>query len=131
MSNPLEELLLDADEVDQAQLAQGLKGVLGVDRKTGRVVLKPGFNALDTRRRCLAFLLGAKVARLLQLVETEAVAPKDLQKATGMPQGTVRPKLSQLYDERIVSKTSSGSYYVDSHQVSAALEVLKGKDEAR
>jgi prolyl-tRNA editing enzyme YbaK/EbsC (Cys-tRNA(Pro) deacylase) len=125
MSDPLQELLLDADEVDRAQLAQALLGILGVDKKTGRVVLKPGFNDLDARRRVLAFLLGAKVAQLLGLAETEAVAPKDLEKQTGMPHGTVAPKLGQLLDEKFIAKTPQGGYHVAPHQVTRAAAEIR------
>jgi hypothetical protein len=125
MSDPLQELLLDADEVDRAQLAQALKGILGVDKKTGRVVLKPGFNELDTKHRVLAFLLGAKVAHLLGVAETETVLPKDLEKQTGMPHGTVAPKLSQLLDDKLIAKTPQGGYHVAAHQVGRAADDLR------
>ena len=120
MKDPLEDLLLDANEVDRTQLAQALEGILGVDKETGRVVLKPGFNALDTKRRVLAFLLGAKVAQLLELLPSESVGPKELEKQTGMPHGTVAPKLSQLLDDKLITKTSTGGYHVAPHQVGAA-----------
>lgn len=123
-SDPLEELLLDADEVDRAALARALAGVLGVDKKSGRIVLQPGFATLDTRRRALAYLLGAKVATLLGLRESEVVAPKELQGATGMPQGTVNPKLSQLNEQRLASKTKAGAYFVAGHQIPMAIEEL-------
>lgn len=122
--DPLSELLLDADEVDRSQLAQGLRDLLGIDNKTGRVVLKPMFNDLDTRRKVLAYLMGAKVAALLGKADDEIVTPTDLSKRTGMPRGTVNPKLAQLHEDRIVSKTKSGAYYLEPHQISSALEAL-------
>jgi hypothetical protein len=125
MPDPLDELLLDADEVDRAQLAQALKGVLGVDKKSGRVVLKPGFNDLDAKHRVLAFLLGAKVANLLGVAESEAVAPKELEKQTGMPHGTVAPKLGQLLDEKLIAKTPQGGYHVAPHQVGRAADAIR------
>jgi DNA-binding transcriptional ArsR family regulator len=125
MDDPLEQLLLDADEVDRAELAQSMHALLGVDTKTGRVVLKPGFNQLDTRRRVLAYLLGAKVAVLLGKSESEAVSPSDLTSETGMPKGTVNPKLSELYKDRLVSKTKNGAYYVAPHQVQSAIAELQ------
>lgn len=127
--DPLQELLLDADEVDRTELAQGLRGILGIDNKTGRVVLKPGFNDLDSRKKVLAYLMGAKVGVLLGKAESEVLTPTDISNQTGMPKGTVNPKLTQLYDERLVSKTKSGSYYVAPHQIQPALrEVRTGAD---
>lgn len=125
--DPLAELLLDADEVDRTVLAQALRGVLGIDNNSGRVVLKPGFNDLDSRRKVLGFLMGAKVAKLLHKSDSEAVTPTTLSKETGMPKGTVNPTLSRLHDERKVSKTKAGSYYVAPHQVHAAVEEIRGQ----
>ena len=123
--DPLEELLLDADEVDRAVLAKALQGVLGIDKGSGRIVLKPGFGGLDTRRKALAYLLGAKVAVLLDLRTTEAVAPKELQAETGMPPGTTNPKLGQLREQRLASKTETGTYYVAPPQIPSAIEELR------
>lgn len=127
--DPLTALLLDADEVDRTQLAQALGGLVGIDNKTGRVVLKPGFNSLDTRKKVLAFLMGTKVANLLGKSVAEVVSPIDLSRGTGMPRGTVNPKLSQLHDERLISKTKTGAYYLESHQVPKAAEELRGANE--
>jgi DNA-binding transcriptional ArsR family regulator len=122
--DPLQDLLLDADEVDRGALARALAGIVGVDKKSGRVVLQPGFSSLDTRRRALAYVLGAKVSTLLGLREDETVTPKELQQATGMPPGTVRPKLSQLKEQRLVSKTGEGAYFIAGHQIPAVIEDL-------
>ena len=128
MADPLTDLLLDADEVDRARLAQGLAGVLGIDKETGRIVLKPGYNDFDAARKVLSFLLGALAARLLGKRESEAVAPSELQQQTGMPKGTVNPKLSQLAQQRLVSKTPAGAYYVAPHQIEPALDLVRGAD---
>ena len=124
--DPLEALLLDADEVDRARLASALAGVLGLDTKTGRVVLKPGFAHLDVRRKILAFLLGQKVAVLLGKADNEQVAPKDLIGSTGMPSGSVHPALKDLREKRVVSVTNSGAYYVAAHQVDVCLALVEG-----
>lgn len=124
--DPLNELLLDADEVDRTVLAQALRVVLGIDNSSGRIVLKPGFNDLDTRKKILAYLMGAKVAKLLSKAESEAVSPTALSKETGMPKGTVNPTLSRLHEQRKVSKTKTGAYYVAPHQVHAAVEEIRG-----
>ena len=37
--DPLSELLLDANEVDRTALAEALKSILGIDNKTGFLIL--------------------------------------------------------------------------------------------
>lgn len=129
MEDPLTALLLDAAEVNRARVAQALGDLLGVDTKSGRVVLKPGFNGLDTSRRVLAYLMGALAARLLGLRESEEVQPLEVQQETGMPKGTVNPKLSQLHKERRVSKGKGGAYFVAGHQIESAVQYLQRDQE--
>jgi len=124
MTDPLKSLLLDGKEVDRARLAQGLADILGVDQNDGRLVLKPGFNALSTRHRVLAYLLGVKASHLLGLAEREDVANKEIIESTGMPPGTVNPKISELRDARLVTKTDKGTYWIAGPQVLPALSDL-------
>ena len=127
-NDPLEDLLLNAQEVDRARLAGALRGILGVDTESGRLVLKPGFTTLNTRQKILAYLLGRKAAHLLGKLENEAATFKTIQAETGMPAGTVGPKSRELYDDHKISQTAGKEYYVDHHQVLAAIEEL-GKGE--
>jgi len=123
--DPLSDLLLDAVEVDRARLAGALRDILGVDVNSGRVVLNPGFSQLSTRHKVLAYLLGRKAAVLLDKAETEAVAPKDIAGETGMPPGTVHPKLKELREDRLVSQTESSEYFVAPHQLLQAISELE------
>jgi len=54
----------------------------------------------------------------------EEVAPKDIPGETGLPKGTVGPKLKDLREARLVSQTASGDYYISPHQVMKAIEDL-------
>jgi len=100
-----------------------------VDAKTGKVILKPGYNTLKTRHKVLSFLLGMKVAVLLGKVSSELVQPKDIQDGTGLPKGTVNPKLVELKDAKLVSQDKAGKYYVAHHQLSLAIEDMKRSSE--
>lgn len=123
--DPLQGLLLDADEVDRARLAAALQDILGIDTKTGRVVPKPGYTRLTTRQKVIAYLLGKKVAYLLGKSDSETAAAKEIPLETGLPKGTVGPKLKELSEARLVSQTDSSEYYVGPHQVGLALDDLK------
>lgn len=123
--DPLAELLLDAEEVDRARLARGLKGILGIDTETGRIVIKPGFTALNSRQKILAYLLGRKAAFLLGVSESEAVTPKEIPDETGLPSGTVHPTLKGLRESRSVSQVQGGAYFLGAHQVLDALEAIE------
>jgi hypothetical protein len=126
--DPLHALLLDASEVDRTRLAQGLEGIVGLDSASGRLVLRPGFNELDSARKVTAYLLGALAAHLLELRDDDKVTPSEIQTETGLPKGTVNPKVSQLHKERRISKTKAGAYFIAPHQIDAALTQLRVGD---
>jgi hypothetical protein len=123
--DPLARLLMDdADEVDRAAIAATLQDLVAVDSKSGRLALKPAFDNLPARARVLVYLLGARVAVLLGKRGDEHVLPKEIIEITGMPAGTVRPKLAELLEARLVSHSDDGAYTVAPHQVGRAIAAL-------
>jgi hypothetical protein len=129
VDDPLAKLLLDSEEVDRASLARALHDFVGIDSRTGKVVLKPGFNKLTSRKKVLAYLLGKKVAKLLGKIDNELTSPKDIPLGTGIPKGTVNPKLRELSDARLVSQTKEGEYFIESHQILKCVAELENKEE--
>lgn len=123
--DPLFDLLLDATEVDRTRLSRALREILGIDTDSGRIVLKPGFVRLNTRKKVLAYLLGKKAAFLLGKTDSEATAPKDVSVETGMPSGTVNPKLRELLEDHIISRTEQSEYYVAAAQFLQAIDELE------
>jgi len=122
--DPLSDLLLDAVEVDRERLARVLRNILGIDTKSGQVVLKSGFSQLSARNKVLAYLMGKKAAVLLGKTEIEEVSPIDIVQNTGIPSGTVNPKLRELKTIHLVSQTDASQYYIASHQMLQALAEL-------
>jgi len=128
-NDPLANLLLDSEQIDRESLARALQDYVGVDSKSGKVVQKPGFNKLSSRKKMIAYLLGKKVSKLLGKTENELTAPKDIPNDTGIPKGTVHPKLRELSDARLVSQTKDGEYYIESHQILGCIAELENKEE--
>jgi len=127
--DPLSNLLLDAEEIDRASLARVLHDYVGIDSKSGKIIQKASFNKLSARQKLLAFLLGKKVAKLLGKLDIELTSPKNIQDETGIPKGTVNPKLRELVDNRLVSQTKEGEYYIESHQILDCVAELENKEE--
>ena len=73
-------------------------------------------------------MLGQKASVLLGKSELESVAPKIIPEATGIPSGTVYPKLKELKEDRIISQVDDSSYYVASHQLQSAIDEIKIKE---
>ena len=124
--DPLTELLVDASEVDKRAIADALKGKLAIDAKTGRLLLISGFNALDSRKKLIAVLLGRKAAHLLGLIDPEGISNKDIAGATGLPPGTVAPSLKSLRELRLVGQDTEKGYLIPNPQLGAAITFLAG-----
>jgi len=122
--DPLHALVLDAAEVDRAAIAGALKGRVGIDSKSGRAVLSPGFNGLDSRAKVMAVLLARKAAHLLDLADVETMAYKEVVEASGLPPGTVAPSLKDLREGHLVAQNDAKAYYVPNAQINAAVGLL-------
>lgn len=128
--DPLTNLLLDAQQIDRALLADALIDILGIDKSSGQIVPKPGFNNLKAKKKVLAFLIGKKAAKLIGVTESESVPSIQLTTEVGIPDGTVRPKLRELLKERVISQdNSSDEYYIADFQIPIAISVLEGEEE--
>ncbi len=127
--DPLSNLLLNAQDIDRASLARVLQDFLGIDKTSGKVILKPGFNKLSSRQKVLAYLLGKKVAKLLGKIDNELTSPKDIPDETGIPKGTVNPKLRELFESHLVKQSKEGEYYIDSYQILGCVNELESKEE--
>lgn len=127
--DPLRELVVDAVELDRQRIANALKGVL-VIHNGGQVVPRENFNQLDARQKVLAFLLGRKAAVLVEEADEEATTPTELAEESGMPEGTVKPKLRELHSDRLVSQDVDGRYYLSPVQVGTAISRLVPSDES-
>ena len=123
--DPLEQLVVDREDIDRERLAEGIRELVGIDAQTGAPVFHPKYNRLTAKQKILALMLSRKAAALMAMVEEESAAPKEVGSASGIPDGTVRRSLKELLDERLLSKTTEGRYVCASHQLIQAVEFLK------
>lgn len=128
-TDPLSELLVDSAEVDRQAIANALRGVVGVGPKTKAVVTQHGFDALNSRQQVVALLLGAKVAHLLDVLDSDGLATREVVASSGLAGGTARPTLRYLLEKRFISQDSEARYYIAHHQVPAAIEQLSRPSE--
>lgn len=124
MTNPLERLLVDADEVNLELLASGLQPYVAIDIKSGDLHFRPDYSMLHAKRKVLVCLLGQKAAALLGKSDGEVLTPKAIEVSTGLPGGTVRGKLLELKNERLITPDGPGKYRVAPHQIGKALEEI-------
>lgn len=127
VQDPLAALLVDEDSIAREELAAGLAPYVQLAEQGGLWPLPP-FEDLDSATKVLCALLAVKAMSMLGLRESDRVAPVELIEMTGMPPGTVRPKLSKLAEKRLIAKDDH-QYWISTRGARKALQVLKGGDE--
>lgn len=130
-ADPFESLLIDSAEVNRAEIAQALQGIIAIDSKTGSVLFAHGSKRLAAREKLLAYLLGRKVSYLLDKIKVEGATPKAIIEDTGITSGTVHPTLKGLRDDRLVSQDAEGGYLVAQHQIADAIAKISKQGDPR
>lgn len=123
-TDPLESLLVDADAVDRAALAEGLRDIVRLDRNSGRLAFQARFGQLDAKRKILAVLLATKTRTLLGISQTDSLSASELIAETGLKDGTVHPTLKRLRESKTVMQDNTGRYFVSNPQLQAAINEL-------
>jgi hypothetical protein len=113
-TDPLDQLIMKSEEVEGENrkiLATLLKPHVRIDPDTGKVYFTPYPPKLNTRQHVLVYLL-AKLALSQKNERFDPIASaKDIEDATGLPGGTVRPKLTGLFRDRIIAKSEAGYFF--------------------
>lgn len=123
--DPLTGLLVDADEVDRKKLFDALKGLIGIDQESGRIVWRDGYQDLTQREKIAAYLLGKKAASLLE-VDDEKASAETVAATTGIESKAARARLSELAKDQVVSR-ANGEYWLEGPQVLTAIGELEGE----
>lgn len=102
-SDPLAVLVVDENEIAQDALAEALAPYVGIT-KSGGLVLTERVTELTAASRMLVVLLATWAANLLGYRARPGAPPAELVDLSGLPAGTVRPKLSELSKRGLVVK---------------------------
>lgn len=125
-SNPLEDLYVDASNIDQERIRNALADLIAIDRETGNPRFYENFDELDTKRKFTAVLLYRRaLAALDDLEEDEKVGKEsgyfaDLLDVDG---STIRHSVSDL--DFVTNKDDQGGYHIPAHSIKRAVEYLQ------
>ena len=112
----LEELVVDAREVDRELVASFLKPYLRIDREACAILPQPAWTEVPNEARVLLYLVARKAMRALDLpIADEAATPLEIERATGIPGGSVRPALKRLLKARLVERQLDVGYIVPNY----------------
>lgn len=122
----LEDLVVDARELDRELIGTLLRPYLRIDRASGEVIPLPAWDDAPTEVRVLLYLLARRAMRALDLpIGRDAAAPVEIERATGIPGGSVRPALKRLLKARAVAKQDGIGYIVPNYAMSRVREYLR------
>ena len=112
----LEELVIDAREIDRELVATFLKPYLRIDGPTRGIVPLPAWAVVPNEARVLLYLVARKAMMALNLgLPNEGATPAEIERATGIPGGSVRPALRRLLKGRLVERDLAGGYLVPNY----------------
>jgi hypothetical protein len=117
--DPLEQVYVKIEQVEGDQrrlLAKIILPLASIEPEQGTVYFKQIDN-LNAKRKVLLYLLcRLALASRPNTAFAPTVSPKEIEKATRMSGGTVRPKLAELQQEHLIQKSGDG-YFVSPHDL--------------
>lgn len=119
--DPLDSLFVKEDEVNRELLREVLTPYVRLDEK-GRVFPLTRFYQLSNKEKILILLLSRK-AIALKTGSKESIGPTELGQATEIPDGSIRPALRMLYNEKLVDE-ENGKYKVFAHALQRYVNIL-------
>ena len=126
----LEELLVDGSEVDRELVGTILAPYIRIDRTNASIIPTERWDDLSARSQVLIFLAARKAMRALGIDEAEEVAPGDIEAATGLLGGTVRPALMRLSKQRLIARADGNrGYYLPNWALNRVKAELRLEEE--
>jgi hypothetical protein len=115
-NDPLAKLYDTSGLQDQREIiAETLFPFARIDSENFEVRFTNEGEQLVVREKLLVFLLMRKALKLGGHIAEEAVSPSEIERATGILGGTIRPALRKLVDEKLIRE--EGGYIVPNSRV--------------
>jgi hypothetical protein len=116
--DPLSRLVVNEAAVDRELLAKVLENKIRLDLTQGSFAFHPGVrDRLNSRHQVLIALLAQKALHLLNNDYPEGLRPQEIEMATGVKGGTLRPILRVLSVRRLVRQDAWKSYVVPAYAI--------------
>lgn len=126
MVTALDELVIDARDLDREMVATLLRPYLRIDRASGEVIPLEPWDHAPNEVRVLLYLLARRAMYALGVTsEGCAASPVAIERSTGIPGGSVRPALKRLLKARVVAKQDGTSYIVPNYAMSRVRDYIR------
>jgi hypothetical protein len=125
--DPLDQIFIKPEQVEgeqRALLASLIFPFASVNPESGEVHFKPTADDLTAKQKIVVYLLcRLALSTRPNTMFTATASPIEIEKATMLPGGTIRPKLMELVKSRIIVKSGEG-YYVHASNLHRTKDVL-------
>jgi hypothetical protein len=124
----LEDLVVSGEELDREALAGLLGPLVRLNKdRPGAIIPQDPWSRMSNDGRILTYLLARKAMCAVSLLpeEAEAATPADVEQATGLPGGSVRPGLRRLVEQRLVREPAPHQYSVPNLALGRARTFLR------
>ena len=128
-SEKLKELLVKEEDVLEDMILDSLRGIVSLDSKSGEIYPNERYGKLKADAKICVFLMARKAANLLGLKGVDSVSATTIRERTGMPMGTVNPKLRTLVGKGVIAQNEAKEYFMPAHGLSLAREIIRGASE--
>lgn len=126
--SPLEDLLVDEEELNEELLAETVSRYTKLGSESGSLIPESTFQDLSAKEKILVALLAQKVKFELELVDNEKIGPSMISELTGVKSGTVYPSVREL-DELGLARNEDGKYWIPTVSIGKAKSYLDGEDQ--
>jgi len=121
----LDALFVSGDEVDEGVVADILSPFLRVDRDSCSIVPNERWLKANNNLKIMLFLVARKAMKLRGLaIDNEGALPSEIENDTGIKGGSVRPRLKSLLDEKVISRTKDGRYFVPNYSLARISSIV-------
>lgn len=118
MTDQLDDLFVSGKEVDQELVVKILTPFLRIDKDSCSIVPSERWLELSNELKVLLFLVARKAMKLRGLaIDYEGALPAELEKETGLKGGSIRPRLKDLFERKIINRTEDARYFVPNYSL--------------
>ena len=129
--DPLDQLVANTREISRDQVASILRGKVMLDIETKTFMITPEVRAgLGARSVVLVALLGQK-ALALKTGSPDVLTPKEIEAATALKGGTVRPLLRDLLSDGLIVNPKVGAYSIHASSLQLIQDELDAEGGAQ
>ncbi|MBI1256040.1 MAG: hypothetical protein GC204_01085 [Chloroflexi bacterium] len=133
--SPLSRLFVsNRSPVDEQALADTIASFAVISEQEGappRIFLTEEGENLTVREKILIVLLCRKAILLYkkEAIDKEGLSPKEIEDATNIGGGTIRPALKKLSDEHLIEQDKEGAYFVPNRTFRQVTSILRKKEQ--